>query len=395
MLRRLARATAPFTQRWKGKPPSWPRDQENIAPGGEFELSTKGRSRGLDFGLSTDDSNDSTEEDDNSPVAPTSTAQLDDSSDPREPIKSPRNTEVNKLPKSPDQSTKRAERNTSEAQEVDESETTYMSEQGRKATSVEPAVLSRYSFGSIHMDGFGPELGVRRGSDEQKEPAEVLDADRHVHGARIAIDPPYDIEFVDDTEIVSDHEAFSPSPVEQTTKRPPMVVLDDTNDFQFEFVDKTALARRRVQSRQDSVLQPRSRIENNHASEPVSAPSRARARPQKRLKLTQTGNVIPSLPSSLIRRVVHQSYALQGKKRPILGREHMTALEQATEWFFEQASKDVSAFSQHGGRKKRIIADDVLLLMRRQRVLAQPGELMQFAKEWLPQDVFKQVDLPG
>ena len=47
----------------------------------------------------------------------------------------------------------------------------------------------------------------------------------------------------------------------------------------------------------------------------------------------------------------------------------MAALEQATEWFFEQVSEDLDSYASHGRRKKRIDTDDVLLLMRRQRVL--------------------------
>lgn len=125
-----------------------------------------------------------------------------------------------------------------------------------------------------------------------------------------------------------------------------------------------------------------------------SVAATARARPKKKLKMNQRGNLVPALPSSLIKRIVYDSQEKAGKRKTSLGKEHMQALEQATEWFFEQVSEDVEAYSQHGRRKKRVSEDDVLLLMRRQRLVRQPGELDELAQQWLPREVVKELDLP-
>ena len=72
----------------------------------------------------------------------------------------------------------------------------------------------------------------------------------------------------------------------------------------------------------------------------------------------------------------------------------MKALEQATEWFFEQIGEDLEAYSKHAGHRKRVDESDVLMLMRRQRVVTEPGALRELAREFLPRDVRKELDLP-
>lgn len=76
-----------------------------------------------------------------------------------------------------------------------------------------------------------------------------------------------------------------------------------------------------------------------------------------------------------------------GQKRPTISRESLAALEQATEWFFEQVGEDLEAYSDHAKRRKRIDEADVLTLMRRQRVIGGGRTVEGLAQEFLPDEV--------
>lgn len=126
---------------------------------------------------------------------------------------------------------------------------------------------------------------------------------------------------------------------------------------------------------------------------PMEAATARRPR-RKKVKLTRHGIEIPALPSSLIKRVAIESMTRRGKRKPVIDRASLQALEQATEWFFEQVGEDLEAYSKHAGRTKRIDATDVLTLMRRQRVLQGDGKLGDFAIEHLPPEALFELDLP-
>jgi hypothetical protein len=72
----------------------------------------------------------------------------------------------------------------------------------------------------------------------------------------------------------------------------------------------------------------------------------------------------------------------------------MKALEQATEWFFEQVGEDLEAYSDHARGRKRVDASDALLLMRRQNALKFPGKLAEAARKCLPEKVLAELTLP-
>lgn len=124
------------------------------------------------------------------------------------------------------------------------------------------------------------------------------------------------------------------------------------------------------------------------AAAPSSAPRR------KKLKLTRKGNSVPALPSSLVKRVAIDSMMRIGRKKPHISRESLTALEQATEWFFEQVGEDLEAYSNHAKRRKRIDETDVLTLMKRQRVIGRGQVLAELADEFLTDEVLLDLDLP-
>jgi histone H3/H4 len=124
----------------------------------------------------------------------------------------------------------------------------------------------------------------------------------------------------------------------------------------------------------------------------AAVPSRPPRR--KKLKLTQKGNTVPALPSSLVKRVAIDSMTRTGKRRPVISREHLAALEQATEWFFEQVGEDLEAYSNHAKRRKRIDDTDVIILMKRQRVIGRGQSLDELAQEFLPDEILLNLTLP-
>jgi histone H3/H4 len=84
----------------------------------------------------------------------------------------------------------------------------------------------------------------------------------------------------------------------------------------------------------------------------------------------------------------------QGQRKPTIDRAGLQALEQATEWFFEQIGEDLEAYSNHAGRTKRVDASDVVTLIRRQRVVSGKRKLGDFATKHLPPEALCELSLP-
>lgn len=112
-----------------------------------------------------------------------------------------------------------------------------------------------------------------------------------------------------------------------------------------------------------------------HAAEAASVPqpmssntqtqSSSTSTRRKKQKLSKHGLKVPSLPSSLVKRLGMDALTSLGRRKSRIGRDSLQALEQATEWFFEQIGEDLEAYSEHAGRKRRIDETDVLALMKR------------------------------
>ena len=286
---------------------------------------------------------------------------------------------------------------------------TILSEYGRRAISEEPTGrLSRYSFGSIRMDDFGSELEIRRESDQEQgktKPIELMDDYVGIGMDDQDVEPSF---YGEETERLQNLQR-SPTilPPDESTINIP--TLDES--FQLELPDHEAVAPhaqsdvplkvsmegsgrkdREAIVEGDEPVGIRSEHEDHPATE--TSPSRPPAQRRKKLKATRHGTLVPSLPSSLIKRVAIEAQARLGNRRPQLGRDHMKALEQATEWFFEQVGDDLKAFSDHARRKKRVDPSDVLMLMRRQRILKGKGALVKAAKAVLPKEAVAELDIP-
>jgi len=426
ILRRLAKVTAPTTKRRVITPHSLPRDKENIAPHEYSDGEGDAKKPKINFNIE-----ESIEEDDSEVlVAPTPSAVLDDTEDeddqptvtflhmaeglPTEETGNMRRSRVSALAYS--DPAVQEERDDADTEHGD---STYLTERGRRAISEEPTRMSRYSFGSIKMSEFGSEREIRRQSDRQQKSAALAADDDYGGGFDLEDNVQLGGETEDLRYLRQSSPQTSPFAEEDSLGLPPggsdgveLNMLDEADNVN---------AHQRVASGEYLQLaEPIIPVNEEDSDGPevdheaqklatapaVSANSSrrqtllesvaatAKARPKKKLKLNQRGNLVPALPSSLIKRIVHESQEKAGKRKTTLGKDHMKALEQATEWFFEQVSEDLEAYSQHGRRKQRVSEDDVLLLMSRQRLLRNPGELHDLAKQWLPREMLNELDLP-
>ena len=292
-----------------------------------------------------------------------------------------------------------------EEEEIDDP--TMLTERGRRAVSEEATGrLSRYSFGSIRMSDFGSELEIGRVSDPVLR-AQLEEAQNNTHKSFAPIELPSD-----GTENLSrlrrssslgepyayppvmndDFQLPMPEEGEATTRFASAEPLEE--QLQADGPD-AGLDQPSLQLRQESnpelESQPQRRLTDIESAGQKSTVSRRR----KRQKMTRHGTVVPALPSSLIKHIATEAHVRRGRRKPQLGKDHMKALEQATEWFFEQAGEDLAGYAQHGRRKKRVDKSDVMMLMRRQRLLRGEGELQAFAKDWLPKEMLDELDLPG
>lgn len=292
-----------------------------------------------------------------------------------------------------------------------DADATIMTEHGRRAfTEDATGRLSRYSFGSIRMSDFGSELEYPNNPDAMK--ARLSETNAEMRRRRSIVQQP----ILDATEDLS-HLAQRIHDNSDVTNHDvgPMIGNDDDDDFQLEVpADEDVGGAVSRQQQLDALLQTEEdgwedAEEETAENEPVhlSPTSKRRLtelqlanskpkteRRRKRIKMTRHGTLVPSLPSSLIKKLATEVHVRNGRRKPVFGPEHIKALEQATEWFFEQVGEDLAAYSSHGRRKRRIDTSDVLLLMRRQRVLQGTGELRKLAKHWLPKDIRATLDLP-
>lgn len=89
------------------------------------------------------------------------------------------------------------------------------------------------------------------------------------------------------------------------------------------------------------------------------APRSAARKKKPGKKVSKHGIEYPSLPQGVVKRLA-QRFA--GKTK--IGPDTMTAIMQASDWFFEQLGDDLQAFAKHAGRKT-IDESDMAALMRR------------------------------
>ena len=139
---------------------------------------------------------------------------------------------------------------------------------------------------------------------------------------------------------------------EQDLRSAAPVMIDDQVDAYVEGVDEFG-----EEEAQDETI----------PLEPSSAvkPSREPSKPKKRQRrISKHGIEYPALPPSFVKRVAQTALQSSGLSNPRVSTDTLTALTQASEWFFEQLGDDLGAYANHA--KRDIVEEsDVATLMRR------------------------------
>ncbi|KAG5995848.1 hypothetical protein E4U54_002757, partial [Claviceps lovelessii] len=106
--------------------------------------------------------------------------------------------------------------------------------------------------------------------------------------------------------------------------------------------------------------------EGSELAQPSSvARPRQRMRPKKpQRRISKYGIEYPPLPPSFVKRVAQTALHSSGLSNPRVSTDTLTALTQASEWFFEQLGDDLGAYANHA-KRKMIEESDVATLMRR------------------------------
>jgi histone H3/H4 len=85
---------------------------------------------------------------------------------------------------------------------------------------------------------------------------------------------------------------------------------------------------------------------------------------KKTQKLSKHGLKYSSLPQGMVKKLASAFTRSGANNKTKLSKDTVDAIMQASDWFFEQVSDDLAAYSEHAGRKT-IDESDVLALMRR------------------------------
>lgn len=98
---------------------------------------------------------------------------------------------------------------------------------------------------------------------------------------------------------------------------------------------------------------------------PSAVKPQQRPKPKKnQRRISKYGIEYPPLPPSFVKRVAQTALHSSGLSNPRVSTDTLTALTQASEWFFEQLGDDLGAYANHAARNI-IEESDVATLMRR------------------------------
>jgi histone H3/H4 len=85
---------------------------------------------------------------------------------------------------------------------------------------------------------------------------------------------------------------------------------------------------------------------------------------KKKFKISKHGIQYPSLPAGVVKKLATTFARTGGNSKAKISKDTLDAIMQASDWFFEQVSDDLGAYSKHAGRKT-IDESDVVTLMGR------------------------------
>ncbi|PHH76413.1 hypothetical protein CDD82_3992 [Ophiocordyceps australis] len=121
----------------------------------------------------------------------------------------------------------------------------------------------------------------------------------------------------------------------------------------------------------------------------------AKAGPRKpRKRVSRHGIEYPPLPPSFIKKMAQRALQSTGLSNHRLSPDTLSALTQASEWFFEQLGDDLGAYANHAGRKT-IEESDVITLMRRQRQIGSNATVFSLAQKHLPRELVQELRMPA
>ncbi|KAJ5116408.1 Histone-fold [Penicillium angulare] len=112
----------------------------------------------------------------------------------------------------------------------------------------------------------------------------------------------------------------------------------------------------------------------------------------KEKKLSRHGIPIPNLPTGVIKKLATRFGRSKAGSKTKLNKATVAAIEQASSWFFEQASNDLTGYSNHAQRKV-IDENDVTMLMRRQRHINSSTTVFSLAQKHLPKELQQDMRL--
>jgi histone H3/H4 len=100
------------------------------------------------------------------------------------------------------------------------------------------------------------------------------------------------------------------------------------------------------------------------ASAAASQPKPKRAKNKKPIRVSRHGIPYSSLPAGVVKKLATTFARTSGSSSAKISKETLAAIQQASDWFFEQVSDDLGAYAGHAGRKT-IDETDVVTLMQR------------------------------
>ncbi|CAH0016913.1 unnamed protein product [Clonostachys rhizophaga] len=120
---------------------------------------------------------------------------------------------------------------------------------------------------------------------------------------------------------------------------------------------------------------------------------RTRHPAKKRKRISRHGIEYPSLPSTFVKRVAQNALQNSGLSNTRISADTLAALEQASDWFFEQLGDDLEAYASHA-KRKTIEESDVVTLMRRQRQVGSNSTVFSLAQKHLPRELLQELRMP-
>ncbi|KAJ5154189.1 Histone-fold [Penicillium coprophilum] len=112
----------------------------------------------------------------------------------------------------------------------------------------------------------------------------------------------------------------------------------------------------------------------------------------KQKKISRHGIPVPNLPSGVVKKLATRFARSGAGSKAKINKAALDAIEQASSWYFEQASQDLAAYSKHAGRKT-IDESDVTTLLRRQRHINNSTTVFSLAQKHLPKELQQDMRL--